>query len=712
MFGLKSAAPLAAAALLVGCATMPSSTPAASKDQFLWLEEVEGPKALDWVKAQNARTLAVLEGDPRYAGLYADALKIATNKDRLPLGAIRDGFVYNFWQDADQVRGLWRRASLTSYASGRPVWEPLLDVDALAKAEGKNWVYQGVNCAPGGGRVCLVSLSDGGKDERVQREFDVAKRAFVPGGFEIPSAKSDAAWADANSLFVATNWGEGSLTESGYPFIVKRWKRGEPLSAAVEVLRGGPKDVAVWMGSFTAEDGQRLTVATRAETFFTASQFALTEKGAIPLPLPKKATVRGLHKGEIVFTIEEDWTPAGATAAFEEGSLLSMPLAQIEAQPPVRLIYGPGARESVEDVGVAKDAVLASVFRNVKGMMLRFTFDGKAWVETQVPFPANGAVNIVSASSDASTAFAVYEDFLTPQGLYAIDAARGGVTRTMSLPAQFDASALVSEQFEATSKDGTKVPYFVLRRKDLKLDGAAPTLLYGYGGFQISINPAYASYTGKLWLEQGGVYVSANIRGGGEFGPGWHQAGLKLNRQVVYDDFIAVAEDLIKRGITSPRRLGIHGRSNGGLLMGVMLDQRPELFDAAIVGVPLLDMLRYAEPNMLAGASWVDEYGDPRLGADGKPTHPDERAFLEKLTPYQNLTKRADFPVPFFYTSTKDDRVHPGHARKYAAKMESLGMPFWYYENIDGGHAGAANQKEQAQRRALETIYLMKTLKD
>jgi len=711
MSSIKAALAIIAAALLSGCAAM-SSIATHSNDHFLYMEEVEGARALDWVRTQNARSLSELEADPRFERLRADAHAIVNARDRLALGAVRNGYVYNFWQDETHVRGLWRRSPTPAYAAGAPVWEPLLDLDALAAAERRNWVFKGAACLPPDNVKCMIHLSDGGKDAAVQREFDLASKTFTAGGFSLPEAKSDVVWKDADTLFVATDWGPGSLSTSGYPIVIKEWRRGEPLSAAREILRGRTDDVGVFMAAPVGEDGQRAVIAAEAETFFSSVYRRIDGPGAPQtLTLPGRANIRGLHKGELIFTTEEDWAPVAGGVAFARGALLSVPLAQAaSAAPPIRLLYGPGPRESIEDVAIAKDAVLVALYRNVRASMLRLTFDGRAWIESPIVLPPNGAASIAGASSDSTTAFAVFEDFLRPDTLYAIDAANGAARPIKALPAQFDAARFVVEQFEAVSRDGVKVPYFVVSPKGLAHDGAAPTLLYGYGGFQISMTPAYSTFIGKLWLEHGGVYVLANIRGGGEFGPAWHQAGLKTSRQVVYDDFIAVAQDLIARKITSPRRLGIMGGSNGGLLMGVMLTQRPELFNAAVVQVPLLDMLRFNQ--LLAGASWIDEYGDPTIGPGGRPIHPEERAFLERLSPYANLRKRPDFPTPFFVTSTKDDRVHPAHARKYAARMEELGMPFYYYENIDGGHSAAANLQEQATRRALEMTYLMKRLMD
>lgn len=690
--------------LLTACASMnpPIHTNSLSTDPYLWMEEVEGDRALDWVRGENARSLAVLEADPRYAQLRAEALAIANSQDRLPLGAVRDGYLYNFWQDADHVRGLWRRSPLADYAKGAPHWDVLLDIDALAAREGANWVYKGVVCHPDGAR-CLVQLSDGGKDASILREFDIPTRRFVDGGFAIPEAKSSVEWLDDDTIALATDWGEGSLTHSGYPAIVKVLRRGEALSAAREILRVPREEMGVFVGGFDDVDGTRTVIVHEGVTFFESVSWRLSLNSAPErLTLPRKASIQAIHKGWLVVTLEEAWRPQGGVD-YPLGALIAIRSETAAAPSPrIALLHAPNARQSIESVTATRDAVLVAGYENVRGRILRFTYDGAAWREGAITLPPNGAVGIAGASSRESTAFALFENYTTPSTLYALDVNAGAADPIRSLPSQFDEARFISEQFEAVSRDGTRVPYIVVRARDAQMNGENPTLLYGYGGFQISLTPSYAPFVGKMWLERGGVYVVANIRGGGEFGPAWHQAGLKTHRQVVYDDFIAVAEDLIARRITSPRRLGIQGGSNGGLLMGVMLTQRPELFRAAIVQVPLLDMLRY--DRLLAGASWVDEYGSPDI--------PEERRFLEQLSPYHNLRFRPDMPAPFFVTSTKDDRVHPAHARKFAARMEELGMPFYYYENIDGGHAASANQNEVARRRALEFTYLMRMLAD
>ncbi len=687
--------------------TPPIEETAVSDDPYLWLEEVEGEAALDWVRAQNERSLAELTADPRYAGLEAAALEIVTSSDRIPYGSIRDGQVYNFWQDETNVRGLWRRTSLESYATEAPQWETVLDFDALAAAEGKNWVFKGADChepleAPS--TRCLMSLSDGGKDAVVTREFDLVSKSFVEGGFATPEAKQALAWVDADTVLIGTDWGGNgaTLTESGYASVVKRWTRGTPLESATELVAGDKTDVGVFPFTLELEDGRVIPGAAEAETFFTTTYHVVVNGAATALPVPLKSSPSEIYQGHLLVALQEDWAPADGQS-FQSGDLVAFDInafLETGTLPGVELVFRPGPRQSFEGVSVAGTTALMSINDNVVGRILKLSRPDGAWVTEALDLPGTGQAGIAFADRRSATAFLNYQGFLNPDSLLTYDTETGETRTIKSVPAKFNARGLAVQQFEATSADGTKVPYFVVHREDITLDGTTPTLLYGYGGFQISLNPGYSPITGRLWLEQGGAYVLANIRGGGEFGPAWHQAGLKLNRQRVYNDFIAVGEDLVAKGITSPQHLGIMGGSNGGLLMGVMLNQRPDLWNAVVVQVPLLDMLRYH--LLLAGASWVDEYGSPDVA--------EERAFLETISPYQNFDAAAAYPVPFFVTSTKDDRVHPGHARKMAKLFEEAGKPFLYYENIDGGHSAAANQVERAKRTALEYVYLMRRL--
>jgi len=685
----------------------PSAIPALEADDpFLWLEEVEGDRALAWARTENARTLPVLQGDRRYAGLYADALRIVTAKDRIPLVAfsgLGETSLRNFWQDDVHVRGLWRRTSLDSYRQDAPQWETLLDLDALTLAEKANWVWKGADCLAPDDRYCLLSLSDGGKDAVTLREFDLVEKRFVDGGFVSPEAKQNVEWLDRDTLLIATDWGPGALTRSSYPRVLKLWKRGTPLAEAKEIFAGSEDDITVYPIVLRNADGVVQQVMIGRATTFYDTEFYLYQDGRTRrLPLPSKASIKAPVKDRLVFTLEEDWKDR----ELKQGDLIAFDLKTLQSNPSTakaELILRPGPREAIEDVGATRNALVVALYENVKGAAYVYRPSAKGWTRTRLALPANASVALGSSAQASDRILATVNGYLTPTSFWLADAATGEAELLKSAPARFDASRHLVEQFEAVSKDGTKVPYFVVRPKDLAHDGQAPTLLYGYGGFQVSMLPSYSGTVGKLWLENGGVYVVANIRGGGEFGPGWHEQGLKENRQRVYDDFFAVSEDLIARKITSPRRLGIMGGSNGGLLMGVALTQRPELYNAVVVQVPLFDMQRYTVMGG-AGASWAGEYGEP--------TDPAQWAYISGYSPYQNLKAGQPYPEVFIETSTKDDRVHPGHARKAAARLQALGYPVLYYENIDGGHAASANLTETARRIALEYSYLSRRLMD
>ena len=671
-------------------------------DNWTWLEEAESERALAWVEAENKRSLAVLQNDPRYQGLYDDALRIVTASDRVPIPGFWRGGLDNFWQDATHVRGLWRKTTIDSYRTADPQWETVIDFDALASAENANWVFEGSDCLEPAEDRCLVALSNGGKDAVTVREFDAGARRFVDGGFLLPEGKQNYGWLDEDTLLVAREWGPGTMTESGYPFVLKAVKRGQPLAEARELFRGEATDV--WVSPFVLRDHDGKVVATmalRGVTFYDSELWLLEGPEPVKLPFPAKASVKGLVQGQLVFSIEQDWPERG----FKTGDLLAYDLAALKRDPAgVRptLILRPGARESVEAVTMTRNHMVVALYENVKGAAYVYDYADGRWSRRQLDLPRNASIGLGSADDKSDRVFLTVASYLQPSSLYLADAASGRVEKVKQSPARFDASNLTVDQHEAVSADGTRVPYFVVRRKDIKYDGTNPTLLYAYGGFQSSMTPYYSGTVGKLWLERGGVYVVANIRGGGEFGPSWWAAGLKENRQRVFDDFLGVAQDLITRKITSPRRLGIMGGSNGGLLVGVAMTQKPELFNAVVVQVPLFDMLRYTQIG--AGASWVGEYGDP--------AKPDERAYIARYSPYQNIRAGQRYPEPFFVTSTKDDRVHPSHARKAAARMSELGYAQLYYENTDGGHAAAANLNETAKRIALEYAYLTRKLMD
>jgi len=678
-------------------------------DPYLWLEDVSSPRAMSWVETHNKKATDVLETDPRYQRFYAQALEIAQAKDRIPTGSFIGGQVYNFWQDNDHIRGIWRRTSTDSYASGKPQWETVLDLDALAASEKANWVWKGAQCARPLERRCLINLSDGGEDAVTIREFDLATRSFVKGGFVLPKGKQRVDWENENTLLVSREWKAGDLGRTGYPFIAKRLQRGKPLSSAVEVYRGSPKDGGYGVTPYVVRDakGRSLSLVDRPIDTFHSQTYVLTPKGARRLAIPSKANVADLVEGRVIIQSQEAWSPVGTGKHFPAGSLLSVNLAQLKANPArlnPTLIYKPASREALQGATAAKDMLLVSVLDNVRGRTLVYRPGPKdSWTRSALELPDNSTLAITDTSRTDNQAILAVTSFLTPPSLWLADAATGKAHEIMQQPPKFDASNLVAEQREAVSTDGTKIPYFLVHRRDIKLDGNNPTLLYAYGGFEVSQTPSYSATTGKLWLENGGVYAVANIRGGGEFGPAWHEAGLSTKRQIIYDDFASVAKDLIATKVTSPRRLGIRGGSNGGLLMGVEFTQHPDLWNAVIIDVPLLDMIRISK--IAAGASWEGEYGS----VDDDPA---VRAFWEKTSPYQNLRTNVHYPTPFIFTTTKDDRVGPQHARKFAARMEEMGLPFYYYENTEGGHAAGANLRQTARTNALEMTYLTRKLMD
>ena len=673
-------------------------------DPYLWLEEVDGERAMAWVEEHNRRSLGVLQGDPRYERLHAQALEIVQSRDRIPSpGFNHDGTIDNFWQDATHVRGVWRRTTLDSYRTDAPEWETILDIDALSAAEGKNWVYKGVTCLPPDERRCLVSLSDGGKDAVTIREFDSVARAFVDGGFILPESKGGAAWVDEDTLLIARDFGPGTLTTSGYPMVVKRLRRGQTVDQAETVFTGRPADVSVSGYTLRDADGVvRATLINRGVSFYEGETYRLASDGTTHLlPLPAKSNINALVAGQLVITTDQDWTaPSGQR--FSTGDVIAYDLAAWLSDPtvPARLVIRPGPREAVEAISSTRNRLVVALYENVRGSV--YVYDPADWSRTRLDLPQNVTVGVGSASDRDDKVFVSVAGYLNPSSLWLADAATGAVTQTKSLPAKFDATGMRVDQFEARSADGTMIPYFVVHRDAMAMDGSNPTLLYGYGGFQSSLLPGYSATVGKLWLENGGVYVVANTRGGGEFGPNWHQAALQENRQRAHEDYQAVAQDLIARGITSQPRLGIMGGSQGGLFMGAMLTQRPDLINAAVIQVPLFDMLRFHK--LLAGASWIAEYGNPDI--------PEERAWIQAYSPYQNLRAGQPYPEVFIHTSTKDDRVHPGHARKAAARLEALGYPVLFYENTDGGHAAGANLRETARRIALEYTYLFRRLMD
>ncbi|RSB45943.1 MULTISPECIES: prolyl oligopeptidase family protein [Brevundimonas] len=680
-------------------------------DDHLALEEVDGAEARAFVAASNEKALAALTGDPRYEPFRRQAEAILTATDRIPGVSFLGEGLGNFWQDAANPKGVWRRTTLASYRTAQPQWETLLDIDALAKAEGKDWVFKGANCLAPDETRCLINLSDGGKDAVTVREFDLTTKRFVDGGFAIPEGKHRISWLDRDTLLIATDFGPGSLTESGYPFIVKSLTRGHPLAHATEVYRGEQGDGGYGVSPMVFRDKAGAVEAvlfSRPLDTFRSEIWALGGDGKpYKLNLPERVAIEGVRDGKLVFSPEQAWSFDGQDYA--AGSLLSLPLGVLgDVRLHVRIdaksatIFTPGPRQSLQNVSVFEDSIVAVIADNVVGTLKRFTPSANGWIATDLDVPANSAVGLGDSSKAKGQVFVSTQGFLTPPTLSLADVATGALSELKSAPAKFDASTHVVEQFEATSTDGTKIPYFVTRPKNLAMDGTGPTILFGYGGFQASFPPAYKPEMGKLWLENGGVFVQANIRGGGEFGPGWHQAALRENRQRAFDDFAAVARDLEQRRITSPRHLGIYGRSNGGVLTSVSITQHPELFNAAVIESPLIDMLRYQE--LPAGASWMGEYGDPRIPGDAE--------FIARYSAYQQLRPEVKYPRVYITTNTRDDRVHPGHARKFAARLGDQGHDHLYFEDTAGGHSNDADPVANARRWARHYVYLSQQLMD
>lgn len=675
-------------------------SPAAVEDPFLWLEEVEGEKALEWVKEHDARTMEELAGDPGFQPAFELVTKLLNDKDRIAYGSFKGDHIYNFWQDEEHVRGILRRTSLKEYKKASPEWETVLDIDLLNEEEGESWVYHGVSYLPPDYKLGLVSLSRGGKDAAVVREFDLVSKTFVKNGFNLPEAKSNIQWYDANTVIVGTDFGEGSLTTSGYPRIVKLWQRGTDLSQAKTLLVGEESDVSVGGYMDFSKDGNTF-VLYRNPSFWESKNWLVDKDlNLFEMPLPADASIKVFLKGYIVIQLQSDWLEIA------EGSLIAIKTTDLMAddlKSKIKVLYKPDEKSTVKAVSATEDYLLVSILNNVIGTVLYYSFEdnelGGEWVTGEIALPDFGSVGVKAFSPYSNKLMVWFTSYLSPTKLYLLDNPKAMPKEIKSLPAKFDASGYKIDQYHATSKDGTSIPYFIVASKDIQLDGNNPTLLYGYGGFRASMIPYYSGTIGNLWLEKGGVFVVANIRGGGEFGPRWHKAALLENRQRCFDDFIAVAEDLIARKITSPKHLGIKGGSNGGLLVGAVFTQRPELFNAVVCQFPLLDMLRYHK--LPPGASWMGEFGNPDI--------PEERAFIEKYSPYQNLQEDVEYPDVLFVTSSFDDRVHPGHARKMAARMEALGNKVHYWEETEGGH-GAADNKQRAKRIALEFTYLLKML--
>ncbi len=675
-----------------------------AQDSYLWLEDIDAERSMDWVRAANAETDKRLSNDALYKEIYADALSALNTKDKLPEVSVIGDLVYTLKKDADHPRGVYQRTSLNDFKSANGKWETVLDIDAMSEKDNIKWVFHGMDCLKPKNQQCLVYLSPGGGDAHEMREFDAKTLKFVDNGFSLPAAKMQVSWMDQDHLFVATDFGADSQTDSGYARKIKVWQRATKLDQAKQVFEVSKKSVSAGVTRYKNKD-QYIDLLVDAPTYWTRSYYQLIDGKTVSLKLPETAMILDMIAGNYVVSLKEDWSVNNKV--YPQGSaLLIQPSTLIDGKGPIVLLVESKPSAIVENVMVAKDSVIVTVLQDVKSKVYRYRKTKNGWQSDLIELPEAGQITIAAISDATGDFFARYEGFITPPTLYAVGKSlKPTLVRQQS--ATFDASNLTVSQFFAESLDGTQVPYFVVMNKDTKLDATNPTHIFAYGGFRVSVTPAYSgSYEalngvyGKAWLERGGVYVIANIRGGGEYGPAWHAAALLENRHKAFEDFEAVAEDLFERKITSAKHLGIEGRSNGGLLVGATMVRRPELYGAIICGVPLLDMKRYSK--LLAGASWMAEYGDPDT---------DDWSFMKPYSPYQNLTKDQSYPPIFFFTSTKDDRVHPGHARKMAAKMKAEGHQVDYYENIEGGHKGSATAEQTAKRVALSFTHLWKHLK-
>jgi len=664
-----------------------------------WLESVDGPQAMSWVKKQNSRTLAELTAVGEYRPILERTLQILDSQERIPYPECHGEYLYNFWKDPAHERGVWRRTTLDSYRTAAPRWEIVIDVDALARQDGQPWSWKGASILEPQGRRCLVYLSRGGGDALVVREFDLQAKEFVPGGFSLPEAKSETGWYDEDTLWVGTDFGPGSLTTSGYPRLVKLWKRGTPLSEARTVFEGRPGDMSASGATWQDIAGnRRYHFVSRSPAFFQQETFLMLDGRLVKIEIPADAGIDGIFQDRLLVSLRTDWTIGGRT--YPGGALLAIGLDDfLRGNRGFDVLFTPSERISYAGTVSTRSRLFLFTLDNIHSRIHTLTPTADGWTRREFPLPGLGTADITAVDRERDLLFYTYNDFLTPVSLYLDQDGRS--EKIKSQPAFFAADGMTVSQQEATSRDGTKIPYFVVRPRGFVADGTAPTLLYGYGGFESSLLPAYSSVKGAAWLERGGVYVLANIRGGGEFGPAWHRQAMQENRIKSFEDFIAVAEDLIARRVTSPRHLGIMGGSQGGLLVSGCFTMRPELFGAVVAQVPLTDMRHYH--RLLAGASWMAEYGDP--------DRPEDWAFIRTWSPYHLLKKGVRYPKAFIWTTTRDDRVHPAHARKMAARMQELGHPVYYFENTEGGHGFGTTNKQTAQVNALEYAYLWKMLK-
>ncbi|MBN2522074.1 MAG: S9 family peptidase [Bacteroidales bacterium] len=657
-------------------------------DPFLWLEDVEGEKQLEWVTSHNDRTLDYITKIDGYQERYEFLYDMLTSDDKLPYPRMHGDYIYNFWQDENNPRGLWRRIAYADYLESKHNWETVIDIDQLCKEEQTNWAFDGTYFLYGNDRDCAVRLSKGGSDAVVIREFDLKRKVFIEGGFYVAEAKSGFEWIDESTVYVATDFGDGTLTYSGYPRIVKRWMRGTSIKEAETVLEVSEEDLSAGMNVIYTED-QRHEMLISAHDFYNIDVFYIRDNKSIELNLPDNFRFE-IFKDKAIVQPLVDWQ--FGEQMILKGTVVSVELSSLlEKKYDYQVMLENRRGMSVESIDITSECVLVNTMNNIKSELLKFRYKNDIWISEVVDLPENGLIEIMEADRNKKSYFLTYESPVQPTGLYVDNEDGEKPKKIMSLPDYFNTDDIAVDQNWVESKDGTRIPYFVIHKREMEYNADNPVIQYGYGGFQISEKPYYSGSRGKLWLEKGGVYVIANIRGGGEFGPDWHLSAIKENKQRSYDDFIAVTEDLIQRKITSPQKIGIYGGSNGGLLVGAVMVQRPDLYKAVACFVPLLDMKRYSK--LLAGNSWMAEYGNPDI--------PEEWAYISKYSPYQNVKKEVNYPVVLFLTSTRDDRVHPGHARKMTALMEEMGYNVYLFENTEGGHGASYTPDHMAKVSAM-----------
>jgi len=667
-------------------------------DKYQWLEEIDSEQSLKFVTNLSEASFEILSSEKDYQSIYDKSLEIYNSSEKIAYPSIRGNYVYNFWRDKDHVRGIWRRSLLDSYRSGKPDWETLINIDELSKKDDIKWVYKGSRGLYPDYNRFLIRLSNGGGDAVIIKEFDVNKKQFIDDGFYIDESKGSASYVDYNTLIVSTNFGEGTMTTSGYPRQVKLWNRGTSLKDAQLIYEGESSDTGNW--GYIMRDGSKpYLLISRRLTFYTGHYFVWTNNRAIKLDIPDDCRIRGILNDQLIIQLKSDWTVNNTT--HNTGTLVSLNFTKLlRGEKQIYVIVEPNEFSSVSYVSFTKNKLLINLLTNVAEHLYIYSFNDEKWTNQKVNTPDFGTIYFVGTDELSDQFYFDFENFIRPTTLYSADAKKNTVTPYKTLPAYFDGSKFEVKQYKAKSKDGTLIPYFMVARKDMKNNGVNPTLIYAYGGFESSTSPFYDPVTGISWLEKGGVFVVANIRGGGEYGPKWHQDGIKEKRQNVFDDLYAVTEDLITKKVTNPKYIGVKGGSNGGLLVGVAFTQRPDLYNAVVCLVPLLDMQRYNK--LLAGASWMAEYGNPDI--------PEEWEYIKKYSPYHNLKEGIDYPEVFFYTSTRDDRVHPGHARKMVAKMNDMGYKTYYYENTEGGHAGSSTNQQWAKSAAMAYSYLLMKL--